>query len=88
MAKSKALDFPISEALRETVKNKPTIKEVHFDSKGNHYFVAYKHKDSNSLYGFIKKFTQKRDGVQFVTEIPDLSTLIVGTLQRDEIVKE
>lgn len=76
----------ITEALRTTVIDKPTIKEVHFTQHGHHYFNVHEFKGKK--YGRIETMKILNDKTNKPVEVksPILNTLIVKTITRKEIV--
>lgn len=79
-------EFPVSEALKETVKANPSIKEVYFRKDGKHYFNAYEH--GENMYGQIhidKVLDRKRNVVDEVKS-PVRNSQIVGVATREEIL--
>lgn len=83
----------ISEELKQTLVDNPEIKEVHFGANGHHYLNIHKSEtvDKGAYYGRIIKIkgTKKGDNGQLIdsySETPDLTTKIVQTLSREEIL--
>lgn len=76
----------ISPELRNTVLKKDSIKEVHFTAKGAHYFNAHRHTDGTK-YGHIPQTSiMDGKGKSTVVKSPILSTRIVKTLTRAQIL--
>ena len=70
--------------LKNTLLDNPEIKEVHF-SKDGHHFNVYEYQ--GQLYARINEIkTVDNNGREKVTRIPILTTRIIETAKRSEIL--
>jgi hypothetical protein len=92
MAKT-ILKNKVSQSLQETVNANPHVKEVHFDMKGRHYFNVHtfkgvgKAEKDNGFYAQIGvKNIVDKEGKQLRVESPNLTTKIVETASREDVL--
>ena len=84
MAKKSKSGAVISDDLIETVKMHPEITEVHINVGGKHVLHAYDH--GKEKYGMIVSEEIMKDGKKVVLKAPVLSSRIVETLTRKDIL--